>query len=199
VLALALTLILKKPADKIPPADPAVIAAATPQPGASVAPPKVDSPSGTSAVVPAATPAEGARPADNPATGAAPANTPGTTAITPANGASPPANAGGAQIVPPADTKVATAPAKPEPTKAETSKAEAAKLALLEGRLNLSVQPWGDVFVNGKSIGVSPPLKQYKLAPGKYRIEVKNTSFTPFSKTIEIKPKEDVSITHKFQ
>jgi len=94
---------------------------------------------------------------------------------------------------------VATAPAKPEPTKAETSKAEAAKLALLEGRLNLSVQPWGDVFVNGKSIGVSPPLKQYKLAPGKYRIEVKNTSFTPFSKTIEIKPKEDVSITHKFQ
>ena len=96
-----------------------------------------------------------------------------------------------------ADPKTATA--KPEPTKADAAKIEAAKLALLEGRLNLSIQPWGDVFVNGKSIGVSPPLKQHKLAPGKYRIEVKNTSFTPFSTNIEVKPKEDVSVRHKFQ
>ena len=72
-------------------------------------------------------------------------------------------------------------------------------MALVEGRLNLSIDPWGNVFVNGKSIGVSPPLKQYKLPPGKYRIEVKNTSFTPLVTNIEIKPKEDVSVRHKFQ
>lgn len=83
--------------------------------------------------------------------------------------------------------------------KADSAKADAAKLALTEGRLNLSIQPWGDVFVNGKSIGVSPPLKQHKLSTGKYRIEVKNTSFTPFVQNIEIKPKEEVSIKHKFQ
>lgn len=83
--------------------------------------------------------------------------------------------------------------------KPDTTKADTAKLALSEGRLNLSIQPWGDVFVNGKSIGVSPPLKQHKLPTGKYRIEVKNTSFTPFVQNVEVKPKEDVSIKHKFQ
>jgi class 3 adenylate cyclase len=90
------------------------------------------------------------------------------------------------------DTKFAAA-------KPDTAKADAAKAALVEGRLNLSIQPWGDVFVNGKSIGVSPPLKQHKLPPGNYRIEVRNTSFTPFKQNIELKPKEEINVKHKFQ
>ena len=81
----------------------------------------------------------------------------------------------------------------------DTAKADAAKLALVEGRINLSIQPWGDVFVNGKSIGVSPPLKQHRLPPGKYRIEVRNTSFTPFKQDVEVKSKDEISVKHKFQ
>ncbi|MEP7154161.1 MAG: PEGA domain-containing protein [Betaproteobacteria bacterium] len=189
VLVLAMVLILKKPADKTPPVDPAVVAAANSPAGTQ--PTKTDAP-GT-----AATPVDNSKPADA-TTPANPSATPGpasSTAPVPATGA--PAN-GTATATPPADGKSTPAAGKTEPAK-DTAKAEAAKAALLEGRLNLSIQPWGDVFVNGKSIGVSPPLKQFKLAPGKYRIEVKNTSFTPYSRSIEIKPKEDVSITHKFQ
>ena len=86
---------------------------------------------------------------------------------------------------------------------AKESAAEAAKAAALksadQGTLRLRIDPWGLVFVNGRSIGLSPPLKEYKLAPGKYKIQVKNTTFAPFETSIEIRAKDDVGIKYKFQ
>ena len=86
---------------------------------------------------------------------------------------------------------------------AKESAAEVAKAAALksadQGTLRLRIDPWGLVFVNGRSIGLSPPLKEYKLAPGKYKIQVKNTTFAPFETSIEIRAKDDVGIKHKFQ
>lgn len=107
----------------------------------------------------------------------------------------------------PADSKPLDGPtttddkkaAKAEQDKIDNAKAEAAKLAALQGVVNFSIQPWGNVFINGKSIGASPPMKQTRLAPGKYKIEIKNTTFTPFVTNIEIKPKEEMGIKHKFQ
>ena len=81
---------------------------------------------------------------------------------------------------------------KIEPPKAETPK-------LPTGTVMFSIQPWGEVFVNGKSIGVSPPLKQTKLAPGKYKIDIKNSTFAPLSTNIEVKAKEDALIKYRFQ
>ena len=80
----------------------------------------------------------------------------------------------------------------------DAAKAVAVKLAD-QGTVRLSIDPWGEVFVNGRSIGVSPPVKQYKLAPGKYKIEVKNRTFTPYVTSIEVKAKEDVAVKFKFQ
>ena len=68
-----------------------------------------------------------------------------------------------------------------------------------QGTLSLRIDPWGEVFVNGRAIGVSPPLKLHKLAPGKYKIEVKNGTFTPYITNIEVKAKEDVGIKYRFQ
>ena len=80
---------------------------------------------------------------------------------------------------------------------------EAAKLVTAklgdQGTVRLRIDPWGEVYVNGRSIGVSPPLKQYKLAPGKYKIEIKNGTFTPYVTQIEVKAKEDVGVKYKFQ
>jgi len=67
------------------------------------------------------------------------------------------------------------------------------------GLVTFGIQPWGEVFVNGKSIGVSPPLKQTRLAPGKYKIEIKNSTFAPLSTSIEVKSKEESPIKHRFQ
>ena len=81
---------------------------------------------------------------------------------------------------------------------AEAAKAAALKLAD-QGTLRLRIDPWGAVSVNNRSIGNSPPLKQIKLAPGKYKIEVKNGTFTPFVTNIEVKAKEDVDVKYTFQ
>ena len=179
VLALFLTLILKKPVEPPPAILPDSAKVTTPSQPAKLEPP-----------VSAPTAADAAKGTEISTSTSVP-SAPLVTTTTPA-GAVP-----GTTGSPTTDSK--SAAGKSETGKTDVIKTEAAKLALLEGRLNLSIQPWGDVFVNGKSIGVSPPLKQHKLPPGKYRVEVKNTSFTPFVTNIEIKPKEEVSIRHKFQ
>lgn len=96
---------------------------------------------------------------------------------------------------PDAGKSAKTATAKDTPPDAAKA---AAKLAD-QGTVRLRIDPWGVVFVNGRSIGISPPLKEIKLAPGKYKIEVKNTTFTPYLTNIEVKAKEDVGVKYKFQ
>ena len=94
--------------------------------------------------------------------------------------------------------------AKADTVKSEPPKSDTPKAIVVPGTLNLAIQPWGEVFVNGKSIGLSPPIKQHKLAPGKYKIEVRNTTsgattFTPFVTNVEIKAREDINVRHQFK
>lgn len=114
----------------------------------------------------------------------------------PASPIAPPAVS---SLKPNADTdKIAkTATTSKDPT-SEAAKAAAIKLAD-QGTVRLRIDPWGQVFVNGRSIGNSPPVKQVKLAPGKYKIEVKNGTFSPYVTNIEVKAKEDVGVKYKFQ
>ena len=117
------------------------------------------------------------------------ATTPPTSAsaISPAEPAKTPAEA----------AKIAKATAAKD-TPAEATKPAAPKL-LDMGTVSLRIDPWGDVFVNGRAIGASPPLKQHKLSPGKYKIEVKNGTFTPYVTNIEVKAKDDVVVKYRFQ
>lgn len=62
-----------------------------------------------------------------------------------------------------------------------------------------SVQPWGEILINGKATGISPPMKSLKLAPGKYKVEVRNTTFAPHVETIEVKSRDELTIRHRFQ
>ncbi|HET7546311.1 MAG TPA: adenylate/guanylate cyclase domain-containing protein [Usitatibacter sp.] len=108
-----------------------------------------------------------------------------------------------AQIPPaaPASARTEPAPAKaaakseprPEP------KVEPAKPALPPATLVFAVQPWGEIFVNGKSRGVTPPMKSLKLEPGKYKIEVRNTTFTPHVESLDLKARDEVTVRYKFQ
>lgn len=107
----------------------------------------------------------------------------------------PPATAP-AVAAPPAESSAKTATTDTAPKAAEVK--PAAPPAELPGVLVFGIQPWGEVFINGKSIGVSPPLKQTKLAPGQYSVEIRNTTFPTFSTRVDIKPKETRNIAHKF-
>ena len=97
-----------------------------------------------------------------------------------------------------ADPKKAADAVKAEGTKALEPTVDPSK-AIIQATVFLNISPWGEVFVNGKSQGVSPPKKFVKLDPGKYRIEVRNTTFPVHAQSLEVKPREEVTLKHRFQ
>ncbi len=83
-------------------------------------------------------------------------------------------------------------------SKAET-KGDESKPAVPPATLVFAVTPWGEIFVNGKSRGVTPPMKSLKLDPGKYKIEIRNTTFAPHTENYDLKAREEITVRHKFQ
>ena len=108
-----------------------------------------------------------------------------------------------------AKADAAKAEGKAAATKAaEAAKADAAKAAAAEkapapnvipATLVFNVSPWGEIFVNGKSQGVTPPKKFIKLDPGKYKIEVRNTTFPAHVESLDLKARDEITVRHKFQ
>jgi class 3 adenylate cyclase len=130
-------------------------------------------------------PAAPVRTAAAPSAAAAAASTPKTQAApTPRkNGAKP--------VAKPARTEIAAA--TPEPAAPPPAPAAA------PGFIQLSILPWGEVFVNGKSRGVSPPLRNFELPPGAHTVEVRNTTFPAHTQRVEVRSGEPVRIRHQFR
>src|SRR5688572_5141674 len=109
----------------------------------------------------------------------------------------------------PTKTAAAKPPGEaPKPdAKADAAKGEAAKAAAagtefkaaVPATLVFAVSPWGEIFVNGKSRGVTPPMKSLKLDPGKYKIEVRNTTFPVHAENLDLKARDEVTVRHRFQ
>ena len=76
---------------------------------------------------------------------------------------------------------------------------EAVRPAAREATVNISVLPWAEVYVDGRKQGVSPPLRSVPVAPGRHKVELRNTSFPAHVQTIEVKPGERVSVRYRFQ
>jgi hypothetical protein len=92
--------------------------------------------------------------------------------------------------------------AKADAAKADAAKAGAEKPAapnVIPATLVFNVSPWGEIFVNGRSQGVTPPKKFLKLDPGKYKIEVRNTTFAPHVENLDLKARDEITVRHKFQ
>ena len=84
----------------------------------------------------------------------------------------------------------------------DAGKAEGAKSAesgVIPATVFLNISPWGEVFVNGKSQGVSPPRKFIKLDPGKYKIEIRNTTFPAHAESVDLKARDELTLRHRFQ
>jgi hypothetical protein len=58
--------------------------------------------------------------------------------------------------------------------------------------------PWGEIHVNGRMRGVSPPLHELELAPGNHRIEIRNAGSTSHVVNVQAKAGERLRIKHKF-
>ncbi len=82
---------------------------------------------------------------------------------------------------------------------ATTSVAAAPAKAATTGVVQLIVLPWGEVFVDGKRRGVSPPLRTVELAAGPHLIEVRNGSFRPLLQRVDVKAGTPVQVSHHFR
>jgi len=65
--------------------------------------------------------------------------------------------------------------------------------------VNVNIQPWGEVIVDGKSRGISPPLRELKLPPGKHSVVVQNAGLPPYRITLDLTEGRGASISHVFQ
>jgi class 3 adenylate cyclase len=126
------------------------------------------------------------------AAGAAPASAAGAAAV-PA--VKPAAGGGAAVIEQPPKKKLVAARAESKPAE----KPQPTQSAGTAGRVELAVAPWGEVLVDGKSRGISPPLRVLELAPGSHTVEIRNSTFPAHVARVEVKAGEAVKIQHRFR
>jgi serine/threonine-protein kinase len=65
--------------------------------------------------------------------------------------------------------------------------------------MSFAISPWGEVFVDGKGVGVSPPLTSLKLEAGKHRVEIRNQAFAAYRDTVNLKPGQSFKVRHQFR
>ena len=148
-------------------------------------------------VVVATAPAATAAPAASmvaPAVDAAPAAPPAEPAA-PAASAAEPVVVAAAE--PPRETRKPAA-AKPGPAKDARPARENKSAGSGTGSVRIAVSPWGNVEVNGTSVGTTPPLNELTLPEGKHQIVIRNADFPPYSATISVAPGQPVNLKHKF-
>ncbi len=65
--------------------------------------------------------------------------------------------------------------------------------------IRFAISPWGEVYVDGKSVGVSPPLSTLQLESGKHKVEIRNQAFAPYRDTVDLEPGKSLKIRHQFK
>lgn len=74
----------------------------------------------------------------------------------------------------------------------------AAVAPVAEGVVRLAISPWGEVWVDGASVGVTPPLNQLKLPPGRHTVVVRNGDAPAFQQTVTVQAGKPVQLRHQF-
>lgn len=65
--------------------------------------------------------------------------------------------------------------------------------------VRLRVFPWAYVQVDGKRLGVTPALTEFKLSPGAHTIELRNPGFDLVRKQVRLPQDAPVLISHDFE
>ena len=63
----------------------------------------------------------------------------------------------------------------------------------------LDIQPNGEVYVDGKMMGSSPPMDFVQITPGRHKIEIKKSPFPVYTQTVDLNPSENIKISHVFR
>jgi serine/threonine-protein kinase len=111
-------------------------------------------------------------------------------------------------VAAPAPVKAAAAP-KETPKERRTREARerdaraAAIMALpaaapARGLVRIAISPWGEVEVDGKPAGTSPPLTELTLTEGRHQIVIRNTDLPAHTAVVNVTADQPVTLKHKF-
>jgi hypothetical protein len=64
--------------------------------------------------------------------------------------------------------------------------------------LELDIQPWGDITVDGEAKGRSPPVVKLSLAPGAHTLDIRNGQSRPLHMDLQLRPGEELQVKHVF-
>jgi hypothetical protein len=65
-------------------------------------------------------------------------------------------------------------------------------------RLIIAVSPQGEIYIDGKHHGTTPPITTFDLEPGMHRIEVRNGSRKPYLTFMAVQAGDVRRIRHDF-
>jgi eukaryotic-like serine/threonine-protein kinase len=67
------------------------------------------------------------------------------------------------------------------------------------GLLQLAVTPWGQVEVDGRAVGTTPPLTRLTLPAGTHQVVVRNGDYPAHSVNITVGEDKPVTLRHRFE
>ena len=88
--------------------------------------------------------------------------------------------------------------AQPRPDAPPAEKEKRAAPPPAPGTVTLSIQPWGEIYVDGAPRGVTPPTRTLTLPPGKHQITIRNGSFAPYSESVVVQSGTDTKLSYAF-
>jgi serine/threonine protein kinase len=97
-----------------------------------------------------------------------------------------------------APPKTAVTPLRSVPPAREAPPKTSGRAPAKTATVQVDVFPWGEIYVDGKPRGTTPPLKTFALPPGRHRIEVRNPSQPPYITFATLQAGEVRRIRHQF-
>jgi hypothetical protein len=64
--------------------------------------------------------------------------------------------------------------------------------------LVLAIKPWGEVYVDGKKIGITPPLKRFEVVPGRRQITITNSILPSYQLEATLDQDAQITVMHDF-
>ncbi|MDR0479288.1 MAG: serine/threonine protein kinase [Burkholderiaceae bacterium] len=125
----------------------------------------------------------------------------GVTAVVTGQQVVPSASATASSVPPEAPITVASdnIPVQPLAPKIDTPPIEQSRSPGEAPFVRLFIHPWGQVDVDGKPIGLSPPLVRLPLSPGPHVLTITNGNLPPVTVPVVVPNEGNIVVFHEFQ